>query len=68
MVQNHMLQLLTLVAMEPPYSLDADVVRDEKLEVLQSLRPLDGERSIDQVVRAQYAAGFDMGKPVSGVS
>ncbi len=42
MVQNHMLQLLSLVAMEPPHSLDADVIRDEKLEVLQSLRPLDG--------------------------
>ena len=43
MVQNHMLQLLSLVAMEPPHSLDADVVRDEKLEVLQSLRPIDGD-------------------------
>ena len=43
MVQNHLLQLLALVAMEPPHSLDADVVRDEKLEVLQSLRPIEGE-------------------------
>ena len=43
MVQNHLLQLLALVAMEPPHSLDADVVRDEKLEVMRSLRPIDGE-------------------------
>jgi len=62
MVQNHMLQLLALIAMEPPHSLDADVVRDEKLEVLQSLRPVD----VAQVVRAQYAAGFDLGRPVPG--
>ena len=45
MVQNHLLQLLTLVAMEPPHALHADVIRDEKLEVLQSLRPLDGDDS-----------------------
>jgi glucose-6-phosphate 1-dehydrogenase len=66
MVQNHLLQLLTLVAMEPPYSLDADVVRDEKLEVLQSLRPLTGEAVDQHTVRAQYTAGFDMGNPVPG--
>src|SRR5262249_15304313 len=41
MIQNHMLQLLTLVTTEPPRSLDADVVRDEKLEVLLSLRPIE---------------------------
>jgi len=54
MVQNHLLQLLTLVAMEPPHSLGGDVVRDEKLEVLQSLRPLRGEAIDANVVRAQY--------------
>src|SRR6185436_66951 len=43
MIQNHLLQLLALVAMEPPLALDADVVRDERLEVLQSLRHLEGE-------------------------
>ncbi len=64
MVQNHLLQLLTLVAMEPPHSLDADVVRDEKLEVLQSLRPLRPETVDSDVVRAQYDAGFDFGVPV----
>jgi len=54
MVQNHMLQLLSLVAMEPPHSLGADVVRDEKLEILQSLRPLEGAAIDASVVRAQY--------------
>ena len=66
MVQNHMLQLLSMIAMEPPHSLDADVVRDEKLEVLRSLRPIVGEEVDRRVVRAQYVAGFDMGKPVPG--
>src|SRR5581483_5709179 len=66
MVQNHMLQLLALVAMEPPRSLDADVVRDEKLEVLLSLRRLDPADVDRCVVRGQYAAGFDLGRPVPG--
>jgi glucose-6-phosphate 1-dehydrogenase len=66
MVQNHMLQLLALIAMEPPRSLDADVVRDEKLEVVQSLRPIEGQAVDGQVVRARYAAGFQMGTPVPG--
>ena len=57
MVQNHLLQLLTLVAMEPPHSLDADVIRDEKLAVLRSLRPLAGDAIDAQVVRGQYAPG-----------
>ena len=67
MVQNHMLQLLALVAMEPPHSLDADVVRDEKLEVIQSLRPIEGD-AVDAAASfaAQYAAGFVMGAPVPG--
>jgi glucose-6-phosphate 1-dehydrogenase len=54
MVQNHMLQLLALIAMEPPHSLHPDVIRDEKLEILQSLRPLDGAAIDGAVVRAQY--------------
>jgi glucose-6-phosphate 1-dehydrogenase len=66
MVQNHLLQLLCLVSMEPPHSLDADVVRDEKLEVLESLRMMKPEDVDTHVVRAQYAAGFDMGAPVGG--
>src|SRR5579872_6099210 len=66
MVQNHLLQLLSLVAMEPPRSLDANVIRDEKLAVLLSLRPLTSEDVDRYVVRAQYGAGFDMGRPAPG--
>ncbi|HEY6214149.1 MAG TPA: glucose-6-phosphate dehydrogenase [Vicinamibacterales bacterium] len=66
MVQNHLLQLLAAMALEPPRSLDADVVRDEKLHVLQSLRPINGDAVDANVVRAQYAAGFDLAKPVPG--
>jgi glucose-6-phosphate 1-dehydrogenase len=66
MLQNHLLQLLSLVATEPPRSLDADVVRDEKLEVLLSLRPIVGADVDRCVVRAQYSEGFELGKPVQG--
>jgi glucose-6-phosphate 1-dehydrogenase len=66
MVQNHMLQLLSLIAMEPPHALGADVVRDEKLQVLQSLRPLT-DMGVDHcVVRGQYSAGTLDGKRVPG--
>jgi glucose-6-phosphate 1-dehydrogenase len=64
MVQNHLLQLLALVAMEPPYSLDADVVRDEKLEVIQSLRRITGADVDSAVVRAQYGSGTVDGETV----
>ena len=66
MIQNHLLQLLSLTAMEPPRSLDADVIRDDKLEVLLSLRPLSAEEVDAAVVRAQYQAGFVMGQRVPG--
>jgi len=66
MVQNHMLQLLALVAMEPPRSLNAEVVRDERLEVVLSLRPIEGAAVDSQVVRAQYGPGFILGSPVPG--
>jgi len=66
MVQNHLLQLMSLVALEPPRSLDADVIRDEKLEVLLSLRPIQGDDVDANVVRGQYGAGFDLGAPVPG--
>lgn len=57
MVQNHLLQLLTLVAMEPPVSLDADDLRDEKVKVLKSIREISAN-SVDEVaLRAQYDAG-----------
>jgi glucose-6-phosphate 1-dehydrogenase len=66
MVQNHLLQLLTLVAMEPPRSLDAEVVRDKRLDAILSLRPIHGAAVDANVVRAQYGAGFNMGTPVPG--
>jgi glucose-6-phosphate 1-dehydrogenase len=66
MVQNHLLQLLTLTAMEPPTSLSADAIRDEKVKVLRALRPLRGEDVFRHVVRAQYKAGLINGQPVSG--
>ncbi len=57
MVQNHMLQLLCLVAMEPPASLDPDSVRNEKVKVLRSLRPITAETAARRTVRGQYARG-----------
>ena len=66
MIQNHLLQLLALVAMEPPHALAPDVVRDERLEVLQSLRRIEGEAVDANVVRAHYGPGFIVGKPAPG--
>ncbi|HWU27300.1 MAG TPA: glucose-6-phosphate dehydrogenase [Rhizomicrobium sp.] len=57
MVQNHLLQLLCLVAMEPPAHLDPDSVRNEKVKVLRSLRPITGADLERNTVRGQYAAG-----------
>ena len=56
-VQNHGLQVLTLVAMEPPTSLDADAIRDEKVKVLRSIRPFSPADCEQYTVRGQYAAG-----------
>jgi glucose-6-phosphate 1-dehydrogenase len=64
MVQNHMLQLLCLVAMEPPAWMDADAVRDEKLKVLRSLKPIDGHDAAKLTVRGQYRAGASASGPV----
>ncbi|SER16156.1 glucose-6-phosphate 1-dehydrogenase [Faunimonas pinastri] len=66
MVQNHLLQLLCLVAMEPPDTLDANSVRDEKLKVLKALRPINDENSSIITVRGQYRAGIIDGKSVPG--
>lgn len=66
MVQNHALQLLTMIAMEPPSSSDADAIRDEKLKVLRSLRPFAPEGVTRDVVRAQYRAGNVDGRAVPG--
>ena len=57
MIQNHALQLLTMVAMEPPSSNDASAIRDEKLKVLRSLKPFTEESVARDVVRGQYRAG-----------
>lgn len=66
MVQNHILQLLTLTAMEPPWTVSADTVRDHKHEVLQCLRPITGRDADEQVVRAQYGPGSCRGTDVPG--
>jgi glucose-6-phosphate 1-dehydrogenase len=65
-VQNHLLQVLSLVAMEPPWSLDADVTRDAKIEVLRCLRPIRGPDVERCVVRAQYGPGYMHGEDVPG--
>jgi glucose-6-phosphate 1-dehydrogenase len=64
MVQNHLLQLLSIVAMEPPHSMHADSVRDEKLRVLRSLKPVEPREISKMAVRGQYHAGTIRGTPV----
>lgn len=66
MVQNHMLQLLTLVSMEPPIAFDANPVRDEKVKVLHALQPLVGKDVLTNTIRAQYGPGWVSGKQVPG--
>ena len=66
MVQNHLLQLLSLVAMEPPTDLSADRVRDEKVKVIRALRPITEETVARDVVRGQYTAGAINGENVTG--
>lgn len=66
MVQNHLLQLLCLVAIEPPASMDADALRDEKLKVLRSLRPIGDDNAGDLTVRAQYRKGVSPEGKVDG--
>ncbi len=66
MVQNHLLQLLCIMAMEPPASSDPDAVRDEKLKVLRALKPLRGQDVLTKTVRGQYKAGAAGGVAVPG--
>ncbi len=66
MIQNHLLQLLCIVAMEPPVSLDPDAVRDEKLKVLRSLRPMAVADVARDTVRGQYTAGASGGEVAQG--
>jgi glucose-6-phosphate 1-dehydrogenase len=66
MLQNHLMQLLSLVAMEPPASLEADALRDEKVKVLRSIRPVSRRAVNSMAFRAQYAAGRVDGEEVRG--
>ncbi|MGV3769095.1 MAG: glucose-6-phosphate dehydrogenase [Sphingobium phenoxybenzoativorans] len=66
MVQNHMLQILSIIAMEPPARFDSTAVRDEKVKVLRSLRPMDGDSAKTQSVRGQYTPGAVAGQIVTG--
>lgn len=65
-VQNHMMQLLSLMAMEPPINLSADAIRDEKVKVLQAIRPIDRDNFSKYVVRGQYGPGYISGESVIG--
>ena len=66
MLQSHLLQLLTLVAMEPPVSMDAEGLRDEKVKVLKSIRPISKSAVHAHAFRAQYAKGSIQGEKVGG--
>ena len=66
MVQNHLLQLVCLIAMEPPANLDADAIRDEKVKVLKALEPFSEARLSRDVVRGQYIAGTNGAQAVPG--
>lgn len=66
MVQNHLLQVLSLLAMEPPAELTADSIRDEKLKVLKALSPINRFNVHEKTVRGQYTDGFLNGQPVPG--
>lgn len=63
MVQNHLLQLLCMVAMEPPAHLDPEAIRDEKVKVLKALKPMTQQSAMQEVVRGQYIEGSINGKP-----
>jgi glucose-6-phosphate 1-dehydrogenase len=66
MIANHLLQLLTIVAMEPPVAFDADAVRDEKVKVLRAVRPFTPARIAADTVRGQYGPGFSGAEQVPG--
>ncbi len=66
MVQNHIMQVLTLTAMEPPVAFDADAIRDEKVKVLRAIPLLTPEEVAQRTVRGQYTAGTSDGQPVVG--
>ena len=65
-LQNHLLQLLSLVAMEPPATFEADALRDEKLKILRAIAPPTYQEVARDVVRGQYGPGWVGGQPVKG--
>ncbi len=66
MIQNHLMQLLCLIAMEPPVNLDADSIRNEKVKVLDALRSIPTDQIDQHVIRGQYEEGFVKGQTVNG--
>lgn len=68
MIQNHLLQVLTMIAMSPPSDLSADSIRDEKVKVLKSLRRIDHSNVREKTVRGQYTGGFVQGHKVPAIS
>lgn len=66
MIQSHLLQILTIIAMSPPSNLSADCIRDEKVKILRSLRMIDPNQINEVTVRGQYTSGFIQGCPVPG--
>jgi len=63
-IQNHMLQLIALVAMEPPVSFEAELIRNERLKVFRSIRPPDGQAITENITVGQYGSGISEGSPV----
>ncbi len=66
MLQNHLMQLMCLVAMEPPNSLEAESIRDEKVKIVRALRRIDAQSVTEKVVRGQYINGWIRGTAVPG--
>ena len=66
MVQNHVMQLLALTAMEPPSSLDPEAIRDEKVKALKAIKPIDCKGEIAEVVRGVYGEGLIDGEKAIG--
>jgi len=66
MVQNHLLQILTFIAMEPPANLEAESIHNEKIKVLKALRPITAKNVDEKTVRGQYSAGYVKRSPVPG--
>lgn len=66
MIQNHLLQLLAIIAMEPPNQFDSNSIRDEKVKVLRALRPINGSEIHDQVIRGQYIKSKIRGEAIAG--